>query len=68
VRTSSGRTPVCPEANVLQRKNIMARTTSSSTGAPEPAAWDRMRLRCRSRRRSGGMWRLASAPNPVDTP
>jgi hypothetical protein len=60
--------PVRPVASVERRSSIIARTTSRSTSGPEPAAWLRTRLRCSATRRSLGMCRVASAPNPVDTP
>ena len=37
----------------------MARTTSRSTSGPDPAAWERSRLRCSSVRSSTGMCRVA---------
>ncbi len=63
-----GRTPVRPVASVDNRSSISARTTSRSTSGPEPAAWERTRLRCNCLRSSSGICRTASAPNPVDTP
>jgi hypothetical protein len=69
---TTGRTPVRPVASVRSRSSIIARTTSRSTSG----------ARCR-RRASGsasaaagargdvsnpGMCRVASAPNPVETP
>ena len=68
VSTTTGRTPVRPEASVFIRRNISARTTSRSTRGPIPAACERTRLRCNWARSSGLMWRTASAPKPVDTP
>ena len=65
---TSGRMPVRPVASVDSRSSIIARTTSVSTSAPDPAACERIRLRCSWVRRSGGMCRVANAPNPVDTP
>ena len=65
---SAGRTPVRPVASVERRSSIIARTTSRSTSGPEPAAWLRITLRCSCARRSAGMYRVASAPNPVETP
>ena len=53
---------------VDNRSSIMALTTSGSTSGPEPAACERIRLRCNCVRSSSGMCRVASAPNPVDTP
>ncbi|CAB4343982.1 unannotated protein [freshwater metagenome] len=45
VSTTMGRTPVCPEHKVLSRSAINARTTSRSTGAPMPAACERINER-----------------------
>ena len=45
-RASRGRTPVRPVASVDRRSSISARTTSRSTSGPEPAACERIRLRC----------------------
>ena len=64
----SGWMPVWPVASVESRSSIIARTTSRSTSGPVPAAWLRTRLRWSAARRSGAMWRVASAPNPVETP
>ena len=66
--TTSGRIPEYPMARVRARSSIMARTTSRSTRGPMPAAWERIRLRCSSRRRSSGMNFRARAPNPVEMP
>ena len=68
VSATTGRTPVRPPARVFRRRNISARTTSRSTGGPMPAAWLRMRRTWSSWRRSAGMCRVASAPNPVEMP
>ncbi len=68
VCATSGRTPVCPEATVFSRRNISALTTSRSTRGPMPAACERTMLRWSCARSSGLMWRLARAPNPVETP
>ena len=65
---TSGRTPVRPVARVDSLSSIIARTTSRSTSGPEPAAWERIRLRCSLVRSSCGMWRFASAPKPVEMP
>ena len=46
----------------------MARTTSSSTGSPIPAACDRTSEACSAWRRSGGMETVARAPKPVEMP
>ena len=62
------RTPVRPVASVESRSSISARTTSRSTSGPEPAACERTSERCRRARISVGMCRVASAPNPVETP
>ena len=67
-RAVPSRTPVRPVASVDRRSSCMARTTSRSTSGPDPAACERTRLRCSSARSCAGMCRLASAPNPVDTP
>ena len=64
----SGWTPVWPVASVESRSSIIARTTSRSTSGPLPAAWLRIRPRWSAARRSGAMWRVASAPKPVLTP
>ena len=53
----SSRTPVRPVASVESRSSISARTTSRSTSGPDPAACERIRLRCSWARRSGGMCR-----------
>jgi len=63
-----GRTPGRPVANVARRSSIMARTTSRSTSAPLLAACDRTSERCNCARSSGAICRVASAPNPVETP
>ncbi len=68
VSTTTGRTPVRPDARVLSRRNTSARTTSRSTGAPMPAACERISERCSCVRSSGEMCRVASAPNPVEMP
>ncbi len=60
--------PVWPVARVRSRSSISARTTSRSTSAPVPAACERIRERCSCSRCSVGMWRVASAPKPVETP
>jgi len=65
---TSGRAPEKPIASVRARSSHIARTTSTSTGSPMPAAWERIRYRCSSSRRAGGMAVLASDPNPVETP
>ena len=64
----STRMPVCPDARVLARRNISARTTSRSTVGPVPAAWERTRDFCSRVRFSRGMCLLASAPKPVEIP
>ena len=64
----ASRMPVRPVANVDSRSSISARTTSVSTGSPEPAACERISERCRSARLDGGMDVLASAPKPVEMP
>ena len=68
VSTTTGRTPVRPEARVRARSSMRARTTSVSTSGPVPAAWERIRERCRAWRMLGGIDVSASAPNPVETP
>ena len=60
--------PVWPVASVESRSSISARTTSRSTSGPEPAACERTSDRCSWARRSVGMCRVASAPNPVEMP
>ena len=62
------RIPVRPVHIVESRRAIMARTTSLSTGSPEPAACERMRERCNWARISGSMCLVASAPKPVEIP
>ena len=62
------RTPDTPEHRLPRRDTIIARTTSTSTSAPTPAAWLRISERCRSRRCSGEMKVVANAPKPVDNP
>ncbi len=57
-----------PVASVESRSSIIARTTSRSTSGPLPAAWLAMSERCSCARSSAGMWRVASAPNPVEIP
>ncbi len=64
----SRRTPVCPVARVESRSSISPRTTSRSTSGPDPAAWERTSERCSCARDSVGMWRVASAPKPVEIP
>jgi len=68
VRATCSRTPVRPVASVDSRSRSMARTTSVSTSGPEPAACERIRLRCSWARSSTGMCLVASAPKPVETP
>ncbi len=68
VRAVSRRMPVCPVASVESRSSISARVTSRSTSGPLPAACERTSERCSCSRISLGMWRVASAPNPVDIP
>ena len=68
VWATTGRAPVRPLASVFSRSSMRARTTSRSTGAPMPAACERMSDRWSWTRSSAGMWRLASAPNPVEMP
>ena len=68
VCSTTGRTPVRPEARVLARRNMMPRTTSRSTAGPMPAAWLRISDFCSWVRSSLGMCRLASAPKPVEMP
>ena len=68
VSTTIGRTPVWPLQRVFKRSNINARTTSRSTGVPNPAACDRINELCSCCRSSGETCLVASAPNPVETP
>ena len=68
VSTTTGRTPVCPEARVCRRSSMRARTTSGSISVPVPAACERMRDAWSCRRRSGAMKVVASAPKPVEIP
>ncbi len=68
VSATTGRIPVRPDASVLRRRNISARTTSRSTGSPMPAACERISERCSCARSSGEMCRFASAPKPVEMP
>ena len=62
------RTPVRPVARVDSRSSIIARTTSRSTGSPEPAACERISDCCSAARDASGMCLVASAPNPVEMP
>ncbi len=55
-------------ASVRARRSIVARTTSSSTGDPIPAAWERISAIWSSGCRSGATRVPASAPKPVETP
>ena len=64
----TGRTPVRPDASVLSRSVMRARTTSRSTGSPTPAACERINDRCNCARCSTDTYLLASAPKPVETP
>ncbi len=64
----AGRTPLKPIASVRARSSIIARTTSTSTGGPTPAACERISAICSSGCRSGATRVPARAPNPVDTP
>ena len=68
VRAVCSRTPVCPVASVESRSSISARVTSRSTSGPLPAACERTSDFCSWARRSVGMCRVASAPNPVEMP
>jgi hypothetical protein len=68
VSATTGRTPEHPIASVRARSNIIARTTSRSTGGPIPAACERTSARWSSARRSAGIRTVASDPNPVETP
>ncbi len=63
-----GRAPLRPMVSVRARSSTMARTTSSSTGGPMPAACERTSASCKAVRRSAGMATVASAPNPVEMP
>ncbi len=55
-------------ARVRARSSIIPRTTSRSTGGPMPAAWERIKARWSSSRRSTGIRTRARDPNPVETP
>ena len=55
-------------ARLRARSSTIARTTSASTGAPIPAAWERTSATWSSAVRSGGIDVVASEPNPVVTP
>ena len=68
VSATIGRAPERPIARERARRNIIARTTSRSTGGPMPAACERIRARWSSSRRSGGIQVPASEPKPVETP
>ena len=68
VATVAGRMPVRPVASVDSRSSIRARTTSRSTSSPDPAACERIRLRCSWARSAVGICRVASAPKPVEMP
>ena len=65
---TTGRAPERPIASERARRNIIARTTSRSTGGPMPAACERISERWSSSRRSAGIQVPASEPKPVDTP
>ena len=64
----AGRIPVRPVHRVDNRSSIIARTTSVSTGVPEPAACERISEVCRAARREAEMYVVASAPKPVEMP
>src|SRR5438309_6073512 len=55
-------------ARVRRRSSIMARTTSTGSGGPTPAAWERITACCSSERRRGGIFVAARAPKPVEIP
>ncbi len=65
---TAGRTPDRPIERVRALSNIVARTTSPSTGGPTPAACERISASCSSGWRRGAIRVPASAPNPVETP
>ena len=50
------------------RARVLAMAETMGYSGPDPAAWERTRLRCSWARWSAGMCLVASAPNPVDTP
>jgi len=66
--TVDGRHPGVPGGQGTQPQQHQRAHHLGSTAAPAPAVCERMSERCRAARRSGGMCRVASAPNPVDTP
>ena len=68
VSTVATRMPELPRARALARRSIMARTAAGPSGAPTPAAWLRMRLRCSSSMSPVGIATSANFPNPVVTP
>src|SRR5881396_342651 len=68
VVTTSGRIPELPLRSVLARRSIIALTTSEGRGLPTLVAWLRTRLVWRCLISSGGIRKLARAPNPVLTP
>ena len=65
---TSGLAPEYPIARDRARSSTIARTTSRSTGSPNPAACERIRARCSCSRCSAGIGVVASEPNPVETP
>ena len=63
-----GLTPEKPMDRVRARRSIIARTTSTSTGGPTPAACERTSASWSSGWRKGATRVPARAPKPVDTP
>jgi hypothetical protein len=68
VSTIAGWHPDAPRASAFARSSIMARTTSSPSGSPTPAACERTRFDESFDERAGSMRTRASDPKPVFTP
>ncbi len=68
VSSVSGLTPENPFARQLARRSIRARTATSESGSPTPAAWLRTRFSWSAASFSRGMTTSANFPKPVVTP
>jgi hypothetical protein len=66
--TTAGETPEAPRPRLRSLRAIMRRVVGTSSGAPTPAEWLRMRLRWSAAVSPGATRTLASLPKPVLTP
>jgi len=60
--------PWLAHARVLARSTIIARTAGSGSGAPTPAACERMMFRCSCAASAAGIDTVQSLPTRVETP